>query len=47
MKDLVDSDFDGHEKFSSEEEMYKTYRTYYGEKVGPDTFVKIIRFKLK
>jgi len=47
MSKLVESDFDGHEKFSSEEEMYKTYRTYYGDKVGPDTVVKIIRFKLK
>jgi hypothetical protein len=47
LRDLQDSDFDGHEKFSSNEEMYKTYRTYYGDRVGPDTVVKIIRFKLK
>ena len=46
MGELEDIDFDGHEKFASEEEMYKTYRTYYGDKVGPDTVVKIIRFKL-
>lgn len=45
--ELEDSDFDGHEKFKSEEEMYKTYRTYYDDKVGPDTIVKIIRFKLR
>jgi hypothetical protein len=47
MGELNEADFDGHEKFPSEDEMYKTYRTYYGEKVGPDTVVKIIRFKLK
>ena len=47
MGELQDSDFDGHEKFSNDEEMYKTYRLYYGDKVGPDTVVKIIRFKLK
>ncbi|HEY5383048.1 MAG TPA: ASCH domain-containing protein [Candidatus Paceibacterota bacterium] len=47
MEELVDSDFDGHEKFESEEEMYKIYRTYYGNKVGSETIVKIIRFKLK
>ena len=47
MKDLEESDFDGHEKFSSDEEMYKTYRTYYGDKVSPETIVKIIRFRLK
>lgn len=43
--DVEESDFDGHEKYQSEEEMYKTYRTYYGDKVGPETVVKIIRFK--
>lgn len=47
MSELEQADFDGHEKFSSEEEMYRTYRTYYGDKVGPDTIVKIIRFKLQ
>ena len=47
MGELEDSDFEGHEKFSSEEEMYKTYRVYYGDQVGADTVVKIIRFQLK
>jgi hypothetical protein len=47
MGELEDADFDGHEKFASEEEMYQTYRTYYGDKVRPDTIVKIIRFKLQ
>src|ERR1035437_9490637 len=41
MSELEDSDFDGHERFNNEEEMYKTYRIYYGDKVGPDTRVKI------
>lgn len=44
--ELEESDFDGHEKFPSEEEMYKTYRTYYGDKVNEETIVKIIRFKI-
>jgi hypothetical protein len=47
MSELEAADFDGHEKFASEEEMYTTYKTYYGDKVGPDTIVKIIRFQLK
>ena len=47
MGELKESDFDGHEKFSSDEEMYQTYRTYYGDRVGPDTIVKIIRFKFQ
>ena len=47
MSELDDNDFDGHEKFASTEEMYHTYRKYYGDKVGSDTIVKVIRFKLK
>lgn len=43
---LEDTDYEGHEKFKSNEEMYQTYRVYYGSKVGPETIVKIIRFQL-
>ncbi|MDO8425706.1 MAG: ASCH domain-containing protein [bacterium] len=45
--EVEDADFDGHERFASEEEMYQTYRTYYGDEVGPQTLVKIIRFALR
>lgn len=45
--DLEDADYEGHEKFESEEAMYKQYRIYYGDKVTLDTIVKIIKFKLK
>lgn len=41
---LKESDWIGHERFSSEEVMYATYRQYYGDKVCPDTEVKIIQF---
>ena len=47
MGELEESDFDGHEKYANDEEMYQTYRTYYGDRVTPDTIVKIIRFRLK
>lgn len=47
MGKLEETDFDGHEKFTSEDEMYAAYRKYYGDKVGPETVVKIIRFKLR
>jgi hypothetical protein len=43
---LTDKDKEGHEKFSSDKEMYKTYSTYYRQKVDEDTLVKIIRFEL-
>ncbi|MFA6405180.1 MAG: hypothetical protein WCW46_00320 [Candidatus Paceibacterota bacterium] len=46
LKDLQDSDFEGHEKYESEEKMYENYRKYYGDKVTPDTVVKMIDFKL-
>lgn len=39
-------DFVGHEEFNSREEMYKTYRGYYGDKVNDDTIIKIIKFRL-
>lgn len=41
---LEDADWIGHERFSSEEEMYATYRKYYGDTVNPHTEVKIITF---
>lgn len=41
---LGDRDWEGHERFASDEEMYATYREYYGDKVNPDTEVKIITF---
>jgi len=45
--ELEEADFDGHEDFASEEDMYAQYRTYYGDKVGPNTTVKIIHFRLR
>ncbi|MCA9358792.1 ASCH domain-containing protein [Candidatus Kaiserbacteria bacterium] len=44
---LQEEDWIGHEKYSSPEEMYKTYRGYYGDKVGPDTKLKIIDFSFQ
>jgi hypothetical protein len=46
LKDLGDTDFEGHEKFESEEKMYEAYRSFYGDTVSPETIVKIIKFKL-
>ena len=44
---LEDKDWEGHERFPSEEEMYATYRKYYGDKVDENTEVKIISFDFK
>lgn len=43
---LEDADWVGHERFKSDEEMYTTYRQYYGPEVGPDSEVKILWFDL-
>ncbi len=41
---LEDSDWEGHERYKSVEAMYEAYRGYYGDKVGPDSELKIIDF---
>lgn len=45
--EINESDFDGHEKFGSYENMIKTYQKYYGDKVDENAMVKIIKFKIK
>ncbi len=42
---LTDEDWEGHERYSSDEEMYATYRTYYGDNVTEDSEVKILSFE--
>jgi hypothetical protein len=44
---LTDVDWIGHERFVSEEEMYSTYKKYYGDKVNPDSEVKILTFNFR
>lgn len=44
---LTNEDWEGHERFSSEKEMYETYRKYYGDRVDKDSEVKILTFKFK
>jgi hypothetical protein len=43
---LTEVDKQGHEKFSSDEEMYTTYTNYYGRAANKDTLVKLIWFEL-
>jgi ribonuclease HI len=42
--ELDESDLQGHEQFSSPDEMLETYRKYYGSSVSLKTPLKIIRF---
>ena len=45
---LEPSDYQGHEKFESEQSMYEHYQLYYKDKqVGPDTPLKILKFEFK
>ena len=43
---LTEEDKQGHEPFSSDEEMYKTYSGYYNIEVTSNTPLKIIKFQL-
>ena len=43
---LTADDFDGHEKYSSLEEMYQTFSKFYQRDVDKNSPVKIIKFEL-
>ncbi len=45
--ELTEEDWEGHEKFDTEEDMYEEFSKYYSKKVDKGTRVKIIRFKLR
>lgn len=46
LDEVVDTDFDGHERYLSLDAMVETFRGYYGDKVTPKSTLKIIRFRL-
>lgn len=45
-KELDEEDWEGHEKFSSKEEMFKKYSQYYNREVDENSLLKIVKFKL-
>src|ERR1700704_1124630 len=45
--ELTPEDKEGHEPFTSDEDMYKTYEKYYRQPVNYATQVMIIKFKLQ
>jgi len=44
---LTDDDCIGHAKYSSKEEMYQSFKKYYGDRVNEDSEVKILTFNFK
>jgi len=46
MSEITETDFEGHETYSNTEEMYEAHRGYYGNKVGPNSVIKMIDFRL-
>lgn len=38
---------DGHERFGSDQERLETYKRYYGDRVTPDTMVKMMTFTIR
>lgn len=46
LSELNEIDFEGHEKWDNQEEMLKSLKGYYGDRVNLDTLVKVIQFKL-
>jgi len=42
---LTDEDWEGHERYKSDEEMYATYRSYYGDQISENSEVKILSFE--
>ena len=44
--ELTEEDWEGHEKFNSEKEMYQAYSGYYSRQVYESSPVKIIKFEL-
>ena len=45
-KDLTDEEKIGHEKYTSKEELFKTFEKYYKKPVDENTMFKIVSFKL-
>ena len=47
MGKLKEEEVEGHEKYTSTEEMYATFYGYYNEPIGPETPVTIVWFELR
>lgn len=47
LRTLEEDDWIGHDKYSSEEEMYTDFKKFYGDNLTKDTEVKILFFNFK
>lgn len=45
--EMTDDDWEGHERYEDENDLYQSFSKYYNKKVDKYTVVKIIKFKLK
>jgi hypothetical protein len=45
-KDLTQTDKFGHESYESEQKMYEVFEGYYHKHIGPNTLVKVAKYKL-
>ena len=46
LRDVTDDDFEGHARYESEAAMHESFRRHYGDRVGPDSLLKIVTFAL-
>lgn len=44
--EMAPEDYEGHEKFKTKDEMYKTYSKYYNMEVTPKTKLKVITLRI-
>ena len=44
--EVTDEDYRGHERYTSDQEMYETFSKFYNRPVDKTTLVKIVEFKL-
>ena len=46
-QDLTDEDWQGHERFENEQQMYEAYKKYYNLEVTPTSVLKVVHFSLQ
>ncbi len=47
LKEISDADLEGHERYGSVDAMVAKFRSWYGDRVVPETVAKIVRFRVE